>query len=120
MFGTRYYDPSIGRWAQQDPLAGALADPGTLNRYAYVGADPVNAVDPSGYSTCGDFSIGGLVDCAANPTNIGATMLAGSRAAISELVQESRLSLGPPTLGSSVDSQSVGLRVPASAEPLAQ
>ena len=47
-FGARYYDPKIGRWTQQDPVAGSIADPGTLNRYAYVAGDPVNFVDPTG------------------------------------------------------------------------
>lgn len=48
-FGTRYYDPAVGRWTQQDPVAGSIADPATMNRYVYVGGDPVNRVDPSGY-----------------------------------------------------------------------
>jgi RHS repeat-associated protein len=26
-FGTRYYDPTIGRWTQQDPIAGEIGDP---------------------------------------------------------------------------------------------
>lgn len=41
-FGTRYYDPSVGRWTQRDP-SGQDA-----NSYAYVACNPVNAVDPSG------------------------------------------------------------------------
>ena len=40
-FGERYYDPSLGRWTQQDSVASG-------NRYVYAGDDPVNAVDPSG------------------------------------------------------------------------
>jgi len=42
-FGARYYDPSVGRWTQQDPSGM------DSNLYAYVGGDPVNFVDPSGY-----------------------------------------------------------------------
>ncbi len=38
-FGTRYYDPSLGRWTQLDPVGAG---------YVYAGDDPVNAVDPSG------------------------------------------------------------------------
>jgi RHS repeat-associated protein len=49
-FGTRYYDPSIGRWTQQDPVGGSLGDLNAANRYTYAGDDPVNAVDPSGKS----------------------------------------------------------------------
>jgi uncharacterized protein RhaS with RHS repeats len=48
MFGTRYYDPLVGRWTQQDPVAGSISDPGTVNRYLYVGNNPVNRIDPTG------------------------------------------------------------------------
>jgi len=41
-FGARYYDPTLGRWTQQDP-SGQDANP-----YSYVGGDPVNKADPSG------------------------------------------------------------------------
>lgn len=53
--GARYYDTTIGRWTQQDPLdqAGDLRDG---NRYAYAAADPVNLIDPSGL-----ISISGVV-----------------------------------------------------------
>jgi hypothetical protein len=47
-FGTRYYDPSLGRWTQQDPVGGSLGDLNSANRYVYAGDDPVNLVDPSG------------------------------------------------------------------------
>lgn len=43
LFGARYYDPTLGRWTQQDP-SGQEA-----NAYAYAGCDPVNKVDPTGY-----------------------------------------------------------------------
>lgn len=45
--GVRYYDPSVGRWTQKDPL-NLFQDPRQANRYAYAGADPVNRTDPSG------------------------------------------------------------------------
>jgi RHS repeat-associated protein len=47
-FGTRYYDPSIGRWTQLDPVGGSLGDLNAANRYTYANDDPVNVVDPSG------------------------------------------------------------------------
>ncbi len=47
-YGTRYYNPGFGRWSQQDPVRGHLADPTSLNRYVYAGDDPVNFTDPSG------------------------------------------------------------------------
>ena len=48
---NRYYDPAAGRFTQVDPLgihAGTLTNPQSLNLYAYVTNDPLNAVDPSG------------------------------------------------------------------------
>jgi RHS repeat-associated protein len=47
-FGVRYYDPSLGRWTQQDPVGGSLFDLNSGNRYTYASDDPVNLVDPSG------------------------------------------------------------------------
>ncbi len=29
-FGDRYYDPTLGRWTQQDPVGGSLFDLNTL------------------------------------------------------------------------------------------
>jgi RHS repeat-associated protein len=49
--GARYYDPTTGRWTQQDPIANPL-DPGQWNRYTYVGGDPINFVDPMGTRAC--------------------------------------------------------------------
>ena len=47
-FGTRYYDPLLGRWTQQDPVGGSLGDLNAANRYTYAKDDPVNVVEPSG------------------------------------------------------------------------
>jgi len=40
--GARVYDPSVGRFLQQDPLSFGMGD------YTYVGNSPANAVDPTG------------------------------------------------------------------------
>lgn len=45
LFGARYYDPTLGRWTQQDP-SGQDANP-----YAYAGCNPINSADPSGLKT---------------------------------------------------------------------
>ncbi|MFQ5684930.1 MAG: RHS repeat-associated core domain-containing protein, partial [Candidatus Binatia bacterium] len=45
-YRARYYDPSTGRFLQEDPLL-------TLNLYAYTGNNPVNFTDPSGLQTPG-------------------------------------------------------------------
>ena len=43
--GARDYDPETGTWIESDPIRFGGGD---TNLYAYVGGDPVNAVDPSG------------------------------------------------------------------------
>jgi len=48
-FGTRSYDPTIGRWTQQDPLPGSI-NAGQVDPYVYADNDPTDAVDPSGLS----------------------------------------------------------------------
>jgi len=45
---ARYYDPSLGRFMSRDPLVGNPRSCQTLNRYAYVGNNPVTYADPSG------------------------------------------------------------------------
>ena len=45
---SRYYSSRLGRFMSADPLGGSLSDPQSLNRYAYVGNNPANFVDPSG------------------------------------------------------------------------
>lgn len=39
--GQRFYDPTLGRWTQRDPLPQG-------NRYVYMGDIPINFVDPTG------------------------------------------------------------------------
>jgi RHS repeat-associated protein len=46
--GVRWYDPTVGRFLQQDPWLGSIYAPLTLNAYGYCVNDPVNAVDPDG------------------------------------------------------------------------
>jgi RHS repeat-associated protein len=43
-YRARYYDPTIGRFIQEDPVGFE----GGLNFYAYVANNPVNYVDPQG------------------------------------------------------------------------
>jgi len=46
-FGARDYDGQTGRWTAKDPIGFAGGD---ANLYGYVGQDPVNWTDPTGYS----------------------------------------------------------------------
>lgn len=48
---NRHYDPLQGRVSQVDPIgmrSSSLANPQTLNLYAYCANDPINHTDPSG------------------------------------------------------------------------
>jgi RHS repeat-associated protein len=45
---SRIYANTEGRFMSPDPLEGAVGDPQSWNRYAYVRNDPVNLRDPSG------------------------------------------------------------------------
>jgi RHS repeat-associated protein len=46
-YGARWYDPTTGRFTQQDTMDAPL-DPHNANRYSYAGGDPVNNSDPQG------------------------------------------------------------------------
>jgi RHS repeat-associated protein len=56
---NRYHDPGEGRFMTPDPFDGSisLGNPGSWNRYTYVGGDPINRGDPSGLC---DVIIGGI------------------------------------------------------------
>jgi RHS repeat-associated protein len=45
---NRQYATANGRFLQPDPIAGNAVDPQSMNRYSYVGNDPVNFSDPTG------------------------------------------------------------------------
>ncbi|WP_250008766.1 RHS repeat domain-containing protein [Actinoplanes sp. M2I2] len=50
--GRRWYHAEHGRFTQQDSLT-FLANPALGNRYAYVGGNPVNYTDPTGFGPFG-------------------------------------------------------------------
>ena len=53
-FGIRYYDPTIGRWTQRDPVGGSLQETVKANPYVYANDDPVNQTDLSGRGALSD------------------------------------------------------------------
>jgi RHS repeat-associated protein len=66
----RYYAPGSGRFMSPDPLglnAAKLQNPGSWNRYAYAYGDPINLVDPTGRTPCGDLFFKGQVDACYDP-----------------------------------------------------
>ena len=45
-YNARYYNPVLGRLISPDSIVPEPGDPQTLNRYSYVGNNPVNRIDP--------------------------------------------------------------------------
>lgn len=54
-YGARWYDPTTGRWTQQDTLDAPL-DPLNANRYAFAANDPINNSDPLGLNVLGEIA----------------------------------------------------------------
>ena len=63
---ARYLNTDTGRFWSQDSYEGENADPISLHKYLYAGANPVSGADPSGYETTilglsvAEFAIGTL------------------------------------------------------------
>jgi RHS repeat-associated protein len=48
-YRARFYSPMLGRFLQPDSIIPNPASPQNFNRYSYVGNNPINHTDPSGY-----------------------------------------------------------------------
>ena len=48
---ARYYDPSMGRFLNMDPVALGAGNPFNFNRYSYANNNPIVNVDPDGKTT---------------------------------------------------------------------
>jgi RHS repeat-associated protein len=59
-YNARWYDPTLGRFAQADTIVPAGVQ--GLDRYAYVNNSPMNFVDPSGHIAC-DGELISLEEC---------------------------------------------------------
>jgi hypothetical protein len=46
---ARYYDPAVGRFVSRDVWEGLYFYPSSMNRWMYVGGNPINRIDPSGF-----------------------------------------------------------------------
>jgi len=62
-FIARYNASSLGRFMSPDPAGGSLADPQTLNKYAYVRNSPATLTDPTGLYACADDAEGAKEHC---------------------------------------------------------
>jgi RHS repeat-associated protein len=71
-YKSRYYNPEVGRFLTQDSYRGNAWQPWTQNRYAYVGNNPVNAVDPTGHRATiyDDGPIGGVYELVDPETDV--------------------------------------------------
>jgi RHS repeat-associated protein len=58
---ARYFGSGMGRFLSPDPLVGRIAAPQSLNHYAYVLNNPLNATDPTG-QYCIDSNGNGISD----------------------------------------------------------
>ena len=124
-FGIRYYDPTLGRWTQQDPLGGSLFDPSTGNRYAYTNDDPTNLTDPTGKDAACTLNYAGaaLGDAFAFPGVAGfigagvsgGSFLTAAGVATGDLVT----ALGFATLGFGIAVGAIAIGVAALAIPVA-
>jgi len=54
---ARWYDPSTGRFASQDPREAGPGDAANANLYLYAAGDAVNGMDPSGYITLSEIQV---------------------------------------------------------------
>ncbi|MEU1887601.1 RHS repeat-associated core domain-containing protein [Micromonospora sp. WMMD987] len=53
--GQRWYNPTQGRFTQQDNLS-SIGNPEHDNRYAYAGDNPLSYIEPEGEKTSGPVS----------------------------------------------------------------
>jgi len=54
---ARWYDPSLGRFAQADSIVPGAGNPMAWDRYAYALNSPLNYVDPSGHLSCSSSNV---------------------------------------------------------------
>lgn len=52
-YNARYYDPELGRFISADTIVPNPHDPQDLNRYSYVGNNPLKYTDPTGHLKLG-------------------------------------------------------------------
>ncbi|HEV2804512.1 MAG TPA: RHS repeat-associated core domain-containing protein [Chthoniobacterales bacterium] len=82
---ARLMNPLTGRFWSMDSYQGKTGDPASLHKYLYCGADPINAIDPTGHTTLAETLAAEEVDVIASTiATIGIILL------LDEVVQETR------------------------------
>ena len=57
-YNARWYDPSLGRFAQADSIIPGAMNPMAFDRFSYVYNNPIRLNDPSGHRACEDEDLG--------------------------------------------------------------
>lgn len=91
----RIYDPVLGRFLSPDPIVQAPSFSQGWNRYSYVFNNPLNAIDPSGFSTIGAVQRMGISTTAGGIEEVTTT------AHIDPNSDPNRVSIDSPDLGAS-------------------
>jgi RHS repeat-associated protein len=73
----RVYDPTIGAFLSPDPFISNPYYSQSLNRYAYVGNNPLSAIDPSGYWSINNFTKNDMVGWLRTGSEIAMYVAAG-------------------------------------------
>ncbi|MFB6367738.1 RHS repeat-associated core domain-containing protein [Paenibacillus elgii] len=80
---ARWYDPSAGRFMNQDTYEGDISNPLSLNLYTYVHNNPLRYTDPSGHWVFGP-DLGDIWDGTVNAWNSGTNWAREKNAKLSE------------------------------------
>ena len=70
-YGARFYSPRLGRFLSADTVVPGYANPQSLNRYSYVGNNPLRYIDPTGHRACDDIDEAGRCITAAGGGGMG-------------------------------------------------
>ncbi|MFZ1265202.1 MAG: RHS repeat-associated core domain-containing protein, partial [Anaerolineae bacterium] len=57
-YNARYYDPTLARFTQGDTIVPGAGNPQNLNRYSYVGNNPLRYTDPAGLCAAAPWGAG--------------------------------------------------------------